>query len=372
MGFNNPVVGVDPGPDYASNITAALTTIGAHTHLGPPLSGVQIVSAAIDINADLPFNNFNLDNIRTSRFYNNTTTLSASGDLNCLYFVSGIPYYNNASGTPFSLQLAANTGTAGQFLIENATATAQAFASLSGDVSASISTPGLITINQISGNSPITITNAPILKWNASISSPQITQTIAPTGAGTNLTISAQSGNNATGGSLILSGGAGTVAGNVIIQSQIYGAQRVPTTFNISSTGAATAPSQLIFNVAGPQNIAFNSTLYLQTATGAGVSGGVKLTMSVPSGAQFNAFAFGNDTAPTGINSDVFNFQSGSGVGTAIYALTPQNTSAVQISGSVVSATGVQGPVVLSILPHNTGATASILANSNITLFPST
>ena len=55
MNLPNPVPTVDPGPDYADNIQSSLNIVDQHSHTAG--SGVQITTAAININASLPFNN---------------------------------------------------------------------------------------------------------------------------------------------------------------------------------------------------------------------------------------------------------------------------------------------------------------------------
>jgi hypothetical protein len=99
MSMNNPTVGVDTGPDYANNIKGAIDIIDAHDHTGGPTKGINIVSAAININADLTINSNNLTNIRSTRFTQESATLSGGGDVGCLYDVNGDLYWNNGSGT---------------------------------------------------------------------------------------------------------------------------------------------------------------------------------------------------------------------------------------------------------------------------------
>jgi hypothetical protein len=67
-----------------------------------------IETAALDINADLTFNGFNLDDARSVRMANNGSVLSGGSDVNEVYVVSGNLYYNNAAGTP--IQITTQTG----------------------------------------------------------------------------------------------------------------------------------------------------------------------------------------------------------------------------------------------------------------------
>lgn len=54
MNLPVPVVGVDPGPDYANNIDTCFTLLDQHNHSSG--SGVPINPTGININASLPFN----------------------------------------------------------------------------------------------------------------------------------------------------------------------------------------------------------------------------------------------------------------------------------------------------------------------------
>ena len=91
-----PIVSVAPGPDWASDLNASLTILDQHSH--QPGSGVQINPTAIDINANLPFNNNNATLLRTSRFFNQTAILSLPTDLGCLYEAVNELYYNDGVG----------------------------------------------------------------------------------------------------------------------------------------------------------------------------------------------------------------------------------------------------------------------------------
>lgn len=97
MNLPVPVVGIDPGPQYAIDVNSCLTILDQHTHLSG--SGVPITSAAININADLPFNNFNLTDIRAARFHLQTSPIPAAPpDLGELYVAGVDLYYNDAAG----------------------------------------------------------------------------------------------------------------------------------------------------------------------------------------------------------------------------------------------------------------------------------
>ena len=126
MNLTVPVVGVDPGPDWATQINNCMALIDSHTHATG--SGVQITPSGIDINADLSFAGNNLTLVRSARFQNQTTTLSGVADLNCVYSsgTGGDLYYNDGSGNTIRItQSGSIVGTTGSIggLVSPASAT---------------------------------------------------------------------------------------------------------------------------------------------------------------------------------------------------------------------------------------------------------
>jgi hypothetical protein len=126
MNLPVPVVGVDPGPDWATQINNCLALIDSHTHTTG--SGVQINPSGININADLSFAGNNLTLVRSTRFQNQTSTLSGVSDLNCAYSsgTAGDLYYNDGSGNRIRLtQSGSIVGTTGSIggLVSPASAT---------------------------------------------------------------------------------------------------------------------------------------------------------------------------------------------------------------------------------------------------------
>lgn len=103
MGLVLPDVSVTPGPAWASLLNAEAIVIDAHTHLTG--SGVPIVPGAININADLPYNQNNATTLRTIRFFNNPTFSPTGTDLGCLYEVNKELYYRDGVGNAIQLTL---------------------------------------------------------------------------------------------------------------------------------------------------------------------------------------------------------------------------------------------------------------------------
>jgi len=108
-----PIVGVDPGPDYATNVNSCLGIIDQHNHT--PGSGVLITPEAMDINADLTFQDNNATNIRAARFFVQPSAIPATGaDLDELYVTGVDLYFNDGLGNQIRLtQNGAVSGTPG-------------------------------------------------------------------------------------------------------------------------------------------------------------------------------------------------------------------------------------------------------------------
>jgi len=84
------------GPAWASEVITALYLIDSHNH--SPGQGEPVSSAGINVNADLTMSNFNLTNTRSIRFVNQTSPLSLSTDIGCIYESGGDFWYNNSIG----------------------------------------------------------------------------------------------------------------------------------------------------------------------------------------------------------------------------------------------------------------------------------
>lgn len=109
MSLPVPVVGVDPGPQYASDINSCFTILDAHDHSAG--SGVQITPSGLNINADLLFNSNNLTLVKSVRFTPQSAVLVGASDLGCLYEVGVDLYYNDGSGN--NVRITQSGGVAG-------------------------------------------------------------------------------------------------------------------------------------------------------------------------------------------------------------------------------------------------------------------
>lgn len=96
MSLPVPTVGVDPGPDWATNINASLGIIDSHNHSAG--QGVAINPAGLDINSDLPMNSNNLTLSRSVNFAPQNSPISLPTDIGCIYVAGVDLYYNDENG----------------------------------------------------------------------------------------------------------------------------------------------------------------------------------------------------------------------------------------------------------------------------------
>src|SRR5256885_1034538 len=96
MGLVLPTPGTSV-PDWAAILNAAFSLIDTHDHTAG--HGVPVPSAGIGINADLPFNGWNLTQARTLRMQQQSAAPSLASDAGCLYLTSaGDLWWNNGAG----------------------------------------------------------------------------------------------------------------------------------------------------------------------------------------------------------------------------------------------------------------------------------
>lgn len=187
-----PVVGIDPGPDWANNINNCLTIIDQHNHaIG---SGVQINPDGININSDLAFNNSNLTLARSLRLNPQVAPLALVGDLGCLY-ESGVDlYFNDGNGTQIRItQSGAVAGTPGSIANLVSPASASYVSANSTFVFQSdVNTPGnvdggfFILRNNVASSKGLTLQPPSAMAANYSITLPSL--------PGSNLPVSISSG----------------------------------------------------------------------------------------------------------------------------------------------------------------------------------
>lgn len=93
-----PIPTLEASPNWAYDLNTSLATIDSHNHSTG--NGVQITPTGLNINADLTFGNFNAIQLRSTRFTDQGSPLTASApDLECLYGSSGNLYWNSGGGS---------------------------------------------------------------------------------------------------------------------------------------------------------------------------------------------------------------------------------------------------------------------------------
>lgn len=109
MSLPVPVVGVDPGPDFATDVNTCLTLVDAHDHSAG--YGVPVTPDGMNISVDLPFNSNNATLLRTTRWVAQVAPISLPTDLRCAYVVNNDLYFNDGLGN--QIPITANGSIAG-------------------------------------------------------------------------------------------------------------------------------------------------------------------------------------------------------------------------------------------------------------------
>lgn len=127
MGLTLPTVGITLGPEWATELNAALVQVDAHNHTTG--QGVPIPTNGISLNADLGFNGYNATLLRSTRYNSQASPLSAVTDIACLYVSGGNLFYNNLLGQQVQITQGAglDASTVGGFGGDYGTSTASAF-----------------------------------------------------------------------------------------------------------------------------------------------------------------------------------------------------------------------------------------------------
>jgi hypothetical protein len=99
-----PTVGGSSGA-WASTLNSALLALDGHQHLGVGSGGAQIVSAAININADLTFASYSATNLRSATF----AAGQAVSGVRKLYVGANSELYWNNSAAGAAIQLTSGT-----------------------------------------------------------------------------------------------------------------------------------------------------------------------------------------------------------------------------------------------------------------------
>lgn len=106
MNMPVPVVGVDPGPDWANNINASLNVVDSHNHGAG--QGVQITPSGLNINSSLTFKGNDATDLNSAIFTAVNSPLSGGAYIGCIYVSGKDLYYNDEDGNQIRITASGN------------------------------------------------------------------------------------------------------------------------------------------------------------------------------------------------------------------------------------------------------------------------
>lgn len=108
MNLELPTVSVSLGPDWATQLNAALEIIDGHNHSSG--SGTQVPISGINFNANVDFEEFKAHNLKQTQYVTDlVATLTGASNAGSVYMYAGNLYFTNGSGT--AVQLTAGSAT---------------------------------------------------------------------------------------------------------------------------------------------------------------------------------------------------------------------------------------------------------------------
>lgn len=235
MSMPVPVVGTDPGPQWATDINSCLSILDGHNHSSG--NGVQITPSGININVDLPFNNNNLTTARSLRLQTQSSLLALASDLGCLYRSGLDLFYNDGSGD--QIRLTQSGGVAGS---------SGSIAGLASPASATFNAGSATFIWQSAANVAASLDARNIILRNSSVSSKGLT--LSPPnamGADYTITLPALPGANnflaidASGNVTTVAAVSGGITGAMIASQTVAAANIVNATITTSQISATAA-----------------------------------------------------------------------------------------------------------------------------------
>lgn len=347
MNLPIPVVGVDPGPDWANNYDACLNAIDSHNH--SPGQGAQINPDGININADLPFNGNNATSVNAAQF--DSLSAAVTSLLRSLQVVSADLYFIDGAGNSVRItQGGSVTGSSGTIT-----------GLPSGTASASFS-GGTFTW-QSATNTPATMDSGPVIIRSTTASSKGVTlsaRSTQPSNYNIFWPLDAPAANQ-----LPISDGSGNLSwtlGLLPIGSVVATFPNLSGAYTTSATTAADAygfvkcNGQTISDATSPMDGAvvpnINNSIFLAGSTTAGSSGGSATASGV--GAHTHTFT-ANETVATGTHTHGFahshqwgHFGGATVALTSLASSSPNSTSidgsSTHVIGGLVGSDTVAGP----------------------------
>lgn len=324
MSLPVPVVGEDPGEDWATNIDACLGAIDSHNHSSG--QGVQITPNGLNINTDLPINDNNITTVRSVRFSSQVSPINGVADLGCLY-ESGVDlYYNDGAGNQIRVtQSGSVSGSAGTITgLPSGTASA-AYAGGAFTFQAATNTPAALNVG------PTTIAQA-VANGKGVTISPSVSQA-----ANYNLTLPVALPISTSFINLDASGNMGTVATTGTGTAVLATSPTIITPTISSGTIATPTISTPVFT--GVPTGTITSGAFSPTSTWTYVSGGT-VTITITSATHYY-YRIGNIVTAVGVIASSFGVPSGSFVYNLIIAIPLATTSLVPVGATASGNTAI-------------------------------
>jgi hypothetical protein len=379
MGLVLPVPGPggQAGPLWAQNINDAFTALDSHDHTTG--KGAQIPTAALNINADVAFGNFNISLPRAVRYTNQSATLVTANDKNQVYVVNGDLYYNNASGTPIKLTSGSglNAASIGGIGGDYATSTASEFytsAIKTFTLTQSSGVPAKLSAGDVSISETVASSNAITLKSPTSLGAAY--SLTLPTALPASKKIMTVSNTGALAADYDTDNSTLEVNSNALrIKDQgVTQAKMAPKTAVSYSpiTSTITIASPAVVTTGSSHGLSVNDPVVFQT-TGAlptGLTAGtVYYVTATPSGTTFRigATAGGADINTSGTQSGTHTEAKVTAAGGIAFSLSSgssSNTTSTfaDVANLSVTITTTGRPVMLMVQP--TAASASLSCNA--------
>ena len=278
MNLTLPTVSSTIGPDWATQLNAALTTIDSHDHSSG--KGTKVPVSGLNINDDLNFNNNSQTNVGATTYQSLSAVLST---LNTLYVKDGDLYFNDSAGSNVrltasgSINLASlgaiggDYGTGGSSIYYTDSTKTYTFEDSASDNAAL--EIGDLTCEDITSSGTITAGGALTVSGTATLDG---TTTIAGT---TTATGAVTFSGNTSGRGII------PVGGILPLMANLTGITDVTATTAADSNGFVVCGGQTISDASSPLNGQtipnINNSVFLMGSSTAGSTGGANsLTLS--------------------------------------------------------------------------------------------